>query len=112
MRAALIPVVSLAAFYATLLARKLPWLRSLNERGIKPIACSVCMAAWCSLLFGLLLSAGYLAQYDWTGWCELVALVAASAGGALILLEAHGWASQHLGLDIEMEPDDYKEPMP
>lgn len=111
MRAGLIPVVALAAFYATLLARKLPYLKKLNERGVKPIACSVCMSAWMSLLFALLLSSGSLGHWDWSGWLEALAYVAASAGVAFWLLEAYSWLHERLGWKDEPTEADYKEPL-
>jgi hypothetical protein len=78
----LIVLIPFASFYITRLVRILPVLKSLNERGIKPIACNTCMSFWTNLLIYDIL---YLSLEDYF-WLMCLG-VFISAGITLILLE-------------------------
>ena len=105
--------VILAAFMAVIVLRKLPGIRGLVERGVKPWACDACSASWLTLFWRLdALDGSRL--WDWTGWFAFLGVTAALAGAAYLLLRAYRVAEARFGLpDLDgpkPDPDSYKEP--
>jgi hypothetical protein len=104
-------ITALAAFYATTLLRKLPGFRSLDEHGIKPVSCSLCMAFWSSLGWQLVrVSADVGYHWGWATWAEWMVETAAIAGLTFLLLQAHRWAQVHLGVPDLDHPQDFQPP--
>jgi hypothetical protein len=88
----LIVLIPFASFYITRLIRILPIFKTLNELGVKPIACNTCMSFWTNLLiYGIL----YLSFEDYF-WLMCLG-VFISAGITLILLE------RYVGSSINIE---------
>lgn len=98
-----------AAWFSTLVVRKLPGIRGLVERGVKPFACNVCCASWLTLLWSLDGLAG-CGGWDWTGWWAWLKLTASLAAAVFVLLTAWNIGLMKLGWKDDPKPSDYLPP--
>jgi hypothetical protein len=97
-------VIIAAAFFTVIAVRKLPGVRTLVERGVKPWACDVCMAFWATMAWSL-----------WDAWLcyEWLLGVVATAAVVYVVVTAHGVVMSRLGWrdgSEKMKAADYKEP--
>ena len=90
-------LVIVAAFTATTVIRKLPGIRGLVARGVKPVACDACMSCWSTLFWRLAALEGCS---TWTIPVYFIWLrdTAALAGGTFMLLTLFRWAQVRVGL--------------
>jgi hypothetical protein len=98
-----------AAWFSTIVIRKLPVVRGLVERGVKPWSCDCCMAAWLTLFWRLGALEG-CQRWGVVEWLAFVGNTAALAAAVYVLL--WGWAAllRAAGWHDDPKPADYSPP--
>ena len=98
-----------AAWFTTLVVRKLPGVRDLVAEGKKPWACDACCASWTTLFWnaGALTECGAFGVSEWHAW---LGGTAALAGGVFVLLFGWSLLLRTVGWVDDPKPSDFSPP--